>query len=211
MFCRKLVRDNKEIRGSDMEFESKVEFVSVPVSSSALIIVDMQNDFVHPDGKLYSSSARDIIQPIGKLLKKVRGSGARVIFTQDTHFPDDPIEFPIWGEHVVKGSWGWQIIEELKPSGDEIVIEKLRYDAFFGTPLEHILRIYDVKQLIIVGTVANICVLHTVSTARLHNFDVIVPIDAISALTDFDYTLSLRQMDFLYRVKLTKESLITFV
>ncbi|HOV32772.1 MAG TPA: isochorismatase family cysteine hydrolase [Candidatus Hydrogenedens sp.] len=194
-----------------MEFESKIESVSVPVESSALIIVDMQNDFVHPNGKLYSPNTKNIIQPIEKLLKRARDSGSRIIFTQDTHFPDDPIEFPIWGEHVVKGSWGWQIIEELKPLENEITIEKLRYDAFFGTPIEHILRIYNIKQLIIVGTVANICVLHTVSTARLHNFDVIVPIDAISALTDFDYNLSLRQMDFLYKVKLTKESLINFI
>jgi len=194
-----------------MEFESKIESVSILARASALIIVDMQNDFVHPDGKLYSSNARNIIQPIEKLFKKARDSGTRIIFTQDTHFSDDPIEFPIWGEHVIKGSWGWQIIDELKPLENEIIIEKLRYDAFFGTPLEHILTIYNIKHLIIVGTVANICVLHTVSSAKLHNFDVIVPIDTISALTDFDYALSLRQMDFLYKVKLTKEVLVNFM
>ncbi len=193
-----------------MNVEPNITSISVLSKNSALIIVDMQNDFVHPEGKLFSPNAQKIIQPIKQLLDEARESNTKVIFTQDTHFPDDPVEFPIWGEHVVKGSWGWQIIEELKPLEKDIIIEKLRYDAFFGTPLDHILKIYNIENLVVVGTVANICVLHTVSSARLHNYNVIVPVDAISALTDFDYSLSLRQMDFLYKVKFTKTELIRF-
>lgn len=193
-----------------MSTEYNLQHVYLSPTKSALIIVDMQNDFVHPDGKLFSANSRNIIQPIHSLLNKARQSGVKVIFTQDTHFQNDPVEFPIWGEHVIKGSWGWQIIDELKPEEDDIIIEKLRYDAFFGTPLEHILRILKIDQLVIVGTVANICVLHTVSSAVLCNFKVSVPIDAISALNEFDYSLTLRQMDFLYKVQLTKESLVYF-
>lgn len=193
-----------------MNSKSNHTEVIIPVNLSALIIVDMQNDFVHPEGKLFSPNAQSIIKPIGTLLENARKVGVKVIYTQDTHFLEDPVEFPIWGEHVVKGSWGWQIIDVLKPLEREIVIEKLRYDAFFGTPLDHILRIYNIRHLVIVGTVANICVLHTVSSARLHNYDVIVPVDAISALTETDYTFSLRQMDFLYKVKLTKIEYVKF-
>ncbi len=193
-----------------MNSESNPTEVIIPTNLSALIIVDMQNDFVHPEGKLFSPNAQSIIKPIRMLLENARKVGVKVIYTQDTHFPEDPVEFPIWGEHVVKGSWGWQIIDVLKPLEREIVIEKLRYDAFFGTPLDHILRIYNIKHLVIVGTVANICVLHTVSSARLHNYDVIVPIDAISAITETDYSFSIRQMDFLYKVKLTKIECVKF-
>ncbi len=193
-----------------MEIEPCIVNIDIPTPSSALIIIDMQNDFVHPDGKLFSPNAKKIIQPIKLLLEKARKSNIRVIYTQDTHFKDDPVEFPIWGEHVVKGSWGWQIIDELKHLNTEIIIEKLRYDAFFGTPLEHILNIYGIENIIVTGTVANICVLHTVSSARLRNYNVIVPVDAISALTEFDYSLSIRQMDFLYKVKFTKAELIRF-
>lgn len=178
--------------------------------STALIIVDMQNDFVHQDGVLFSQSSRSIIEPIKNLITKAREKNVRIIFTKDTHFQDDPIEFPIWGKHVVKGEWGWEIITELKPEHNDIIIEKLRYDAFFGTPLDHILRMYGIKNLVITGTVANICVLHTVSSARLNSYNVIVPVDAISALTDFDYQLSLRQMDFLYKVVLTREKFVIF-
>lgn len=193
-----------------MDFVIIPNEIIIPTNSSALIIVDMQNDFVHPEGKLFSPNSQNIIQPIKTLLENARQNKVKVIYTQDTHFHNDPVEFPIWGEHVVKGSWGWQIIDELKPLDREIIIEKLRYDAFFGTPLDHILRIYNIKNLLVVGTVANICVLHTVSSARLHNYDVIVPVDAISALTETDYSFSLRQMDFLYKVKLTKIEFVKF-
>jgi len=180
-----------------------VDKVVLPADKTAVVVVDMQNDFAHPNGRLYSPSSREIIPRIAKLLAKAREKRVRVVYTQDTHYPDDPVEFPIWGPHVVKGSWGWQIVDELKPGEGDIVIEKMRYDAFFGTPLDHILRMYGVRHLVVTGTVANICVLHTVASARLRLYDVVVPIDAIAALNEFDYAAALRQMDFLYKVTLT--------
>lgn len=185
--------------------------VSLPASKSAVVVVDMQNDFAHPNGKLYAPSAREIIPRIAALLERARSRGVRIIYTQDTHYEDDPVEFPIWGPHVVKGTWGWEIVEELKPRRGDVVIEKMRYDAFFGTPMDHVLRMYGVKHLVVVGTVANICVLHTVASARLRLYDVVVPIDAVAALNEFDYVAALRQMDYLYRVALTKTEGVEFV
>lgn len=177
--------------------------VSFPSRSTAVLVVDMQNDFAHPNGKLYSPSSGEIIPRIARLLERARRSGVRIIYTQDTHPPDDPVEFPIWGPHVVKGSWGWQIVDQLKPTEGDIVVEKMRYDPFFGTPLDHILRMYGISNLVVVGTVANICVLHAVAGARLRLYNVAVPIDGIAALNDFDYVAALRQMDYLYKAVLT--------
>ncbi|MEM1599014.1 MAG: isochorismatase family cysteine hydrolase [Pyrobaculum sp.] len=187
-----------------------VDKVSLPSRKTALIVVDMQNDFAHPNGKLYSPTSREIIPRIKSLVQKARAKGVRVIYTQDTHYPDDPVEFPIWGPHVVKGTWGWQIVDELKPSEGDIVVEKMRYDAFFGTPMDHILRMYGVQHLVVTGTVANICVLHTVASARLRLYDVVVPVDAVAALNEFDYAAALRQMDYLYKVTLTTAEGVDF-
>ena len=187
-----------------------VDKVSLPSRKTALIVVDMQNDFAHPNGKLYSPTSREIIPRIKSLVPKARAKGVRVIYTQDTHYPDDPVEFPIWGPHVVKGTWGWQIVDELKPSEGDIVVEKMRYDAFFGTPMDHILRMYGVQHLVVTGTVANICVLHTVASARLRLYDVVVPVDAVAALNEFDYAAALRQMDYLYKVTLTTAEGVDF-
>ena len=188
----------------------KREPIEFPSKETALIIVDMQNDFVKPEGKLFVPTAPQIVPVIKELLEKARKAGVLRIFTQDTHYPEDP-EFKIWGEHVLKGSWGWEIIDELKPKiPEEIVVEKMRYDGFFGTSLDHILRVYGIKNLVVVGTVANICVLHTVASAAMNLYKVIVPIDGISALTESDKHLTLRQIDFLYKGVLTEAKYVVF-
>ncbi|MEN3045476.1 MAG: isochorismatase family cysteine hydrolase [Candidatus Hydrothermales bacterium] len=176
---------------------------------SALIIVDMQNDFVDEKGALFVPDAKETVPVIKNLINKARKSGVKIFFTQDYHEEED-IEFPIWGKHAVKDSWGSDIIDEIKPQRGDFVIRKLRYDAFFGTPLDHLLRINNIKNLVIVGTVANICVLHTAGSAALHGYKIVIPKDAISAVNEFDYYASLRQISFLYKGIITEEKEISF-
>lgn len=175
-----------------------VERVDLPARETAVIVVDMQNDFVNPKGRLFVPTAPKTVEPIKRLLEKARSAGARVFYTQDTHYDDDP-EYRIWGEHVRYGTWGWQIVDELKPQPGDIVVMKTRYDGFYGTPLDDLLRVYGIKNTVIVGTVANICVLHTAASAALRWYRVVIPIDGISALTDFDLHATLRQVNWLYK------------
>ena len=88
--------------------------VPVEVRTTALIVVDMQNDFVKPGGALVVESAAGTVPAIQRLLTLARTRKMRVFYTQDTHQEGDP-EFPIWGRHVLEGTWGWQIVEELAP------------------------------------------------------------------------------------------------
>ena len=166
--------------------------VRVDPSRTALIIGDMQNDFVKEGGTLVVPSAEGTIPTIRNLLDLARESGMRLVFIQDTHRDGDP-EWEIWGEHCREGSWGWQVVDELAPREDEVTIRKPRYDAFYGTQLEHMLRVWGVDTLVICGTVANICVHYTASSAAMRWFNVIVPKDCISSFTDFDMEASLSQ------------------
>jgi nicotinamidase-related amidase len=177
--------------------------VQVDPATTALVVVDMQNDFVDPRGSLCVAGAQATVPVIARLVERARGAGMLVVFTQDWHAPDDP-EFALWGPHAVAGTWGAEVVPELAPHPSDLVIRKLRYDAFYGTPLEHELRRRRVETLIITGTVSNICVLHTAGSAALRWFRVIVPVDAISALTEFDQQAALRQIEFLYRGTLTR-------
>ena len=181
--------------------------VSVDPRTTALIIVDMQNDFVKPGGALVVETAAATIPAIQRLLALARAKGMKVFFTQDTHEEGD-IEFPIWGPHVLRGTWGWQIVDELAPRPGERVIEKLRYDGFFGTPLDHELRLAAIQNVIVCGTVANICVLHTAGSAALRGYRVVLLIDAISAITPFDQQAAIRQVHFLYRGVITTSEAI---
>jgi nicotinamidase-related amidase len=166
--------------------------VRVDPSRTALIIGDMQNDFVKEGGKLVVPSAEGTVPAIRRLLDLARDSGLRVVFIQDTHRDGDP-EWEIWGEHCREESWGWQVVDELAPREDEATVRKPRYDAFYGTQLDHLLHLWGVDTLIICGTVANICVHYTASSAAMRWFNVIVPGDCISSFNDFDMEASLSQ------------------
>jgi nicotinamidase-related amidase len=181
--------------------------VRVDPRKTALVVVDMQNDFVKEGGTLVVPDAEATIPKMQGLLDLARGSGMKVVFTQDTHTDGDP-EWEIWPEHVREGSWGWEIVEELAPREDELVIRKVRYDAFYGTHLDHYLRVWDVDTLVICGTVANICVHYTAASAALRWFGVVVPRDATSALDPFDLEASLRQTSFLFAGKITESESI---
>jgi nicotinamidase-related amidase len=176
--------------------------VRVDPSRAALVVVDMQNDFVTEGGSLVVPDAESTIPAIGTLLELARAYGMRVVFTQDTHRDGDP-EWRIWPEHAREDSWGWQIVEALAPREDETVIRKVRYDGFYGTPLDHLLRLWGVSTLVICGTVANICVHYTAASAALRWYDVVIPRDAVSALDPFDLESSLRQTAFLFAGRIT--------
>lgn len=185
-----------------LEFKNKVELDS---KKSALIVVDMQNDFVKEGGSLLVPSAKETISNIKMLVKRARKSKANVVYTQDTHYKGDK-EWAIWPEHCRKGTIGWQIIDELKPQNNELVFEKNRYDGFYGTNLDHCLNhVWSIENLVIVGTVSSICVLHTAASAGLRWYNIVVPADGISALTDFDQAMTLRQVSTLYTGSIIKK------
>jgi nicotinamidase-related amidase len=183
------------------EYEVQAE-VRVDPARTALVVVDMQNDFVREGGSLLVPDAEATIPVITALLKHARAHGMRVVYSQDTHRDGDP-EWRIWPEHAREGSWGWEIIDELTPAGDDVVLRKPRYDAFYGTPLDHMLRVWGVDTLVICGTVANICVHYTAASAALRWYEVVIPRDAISALDPFDLESSLRQTAFLFAGRIT--------
>jgi nicotinamidase-related amidase len=183
------------------EYEVQAD-VRVDPARTALVVVDMQNDFVHQGGGMLIPEAKATIPAIRALVELARAHGMRVVYSQDTHREGDP-EWQIWPEHAREGSWGWEIVEELAPMRDDVILRKLRYDAFYGTPLDHLLRLWNVDTLVICGTVANIGVHYTAASAALRWYEVVIPRDAISALDAFDLESSLRQTAFLFAGRIT--------
>ena len=171
-------------------------------ASTALVIIDMQNDFVRDEGTLQVKAATATVAAISRLLDLARDSGMRVVFSQDTHDPGDP-EFEIWPEHALRGTWGWEMIDELAPRNGELVVQKVRYDAFYGTELDHMLRLWGVNTILLCGTVANICVHYTAASAALRWYDVVIAKDAVSAVQPCDLEFSLRQTSWLFQGKIT--------
>jgi nicotinamidase-related amidase len=176
--------------------------VGVDPAKTALLVIDMQNDLVKRRGSLLVPDAEATLPAIKRLLELARLRSMRVIYSQDTHRPGDP-EWEIWPEHCREGSWGWQIVAELAPDADDTVLRKVRYDAFYGTPLDHLLRLWGVETLVICGALANVSVQFTAASAALRGYAVVIPRDAIAALEPFDLEASLRQTAFAFAGRLT--------
>ena len=186
----------------EIPFKATVE---LPAHESAVVVVDMQNDFVKPNGTLVVPTAIETVVALQQLLATARSQGVPVAYTQDTHLEGDK-EWAIWPEHCRRGTWGWEIINELAPHADDLVVQKCRYDGFYDTALDHYLsRVWNVKHLVIVGTIASICVLHTAASAGLRWFHVVTPADGVSALNDFDQALALRQISWLYAGQVVRQ------
>ena len=162
----------------------------------------MQHDFVTEGGSLVVPDAEATVPVIAELIERFRAARAHVVFTQDTHDEGDP-EWEHWPEHTRQGTWGWEIVAALAPRPDELVLRKPRYDAFYGTPLDHHLRLWGIRTLVLCGTVANICVHYTAASAALRWYGVVIPRDATSALDPFDLAASLRQTAFLFGGRIT--------
>jgi nicotinamidase-related amidase len=191
----------QKVEVPELNFKNKIELDS---KRSAVIVVDMQNDFVKEGGSLLVPAAKETISNISKLIERARKKKVNVLFTQDTHYDGDK-EWTIWPEHCRKGTNGWQIIDELKPKEGELVFEKNRYDGFYGTNLEHyLMHVWNIENLVIVGTVSSICVLHTAASAGLRWYNIVIPANGISSLTDFDQAMTLRQVSTLYTGTIVK-------
>lgn len=192
---------NKKVEVPEINYKKQI---NLPSKKTVLIIIDMQNDFVKDGGKLIVPSAAETIPNIRRLIHSAISAGVRIVYTQDTHFKGDK-EWKIWPKHCEKDSWGWNIIDELKPRNRDFVFQKNRYDGFYGTNLDHYLsKVWKIENLIIVGTVSNICIAHTAASAGLRWYNIIIPANGISALTEFDQALTLRQVTSLYAGSIVK-------
>lgn len=173
-------------------------------NTTAIVVVDMQNDFVHEDGALYAPNSGAAIDPVADLVVDARGAGAEVIYTRDVH-PEDQFEdahyydeFEQWGEHVVQGTWGAEIVDPLTPNDGDYIVEKRTYDAFHETGLDGYLTEQGIDNLLICGTLANVCVLHTASSAGLRDYRPVLVEDAVGYIEEDHKNYALRHADWLF-------------
>src|SRR6056297_4316650 len=173
-------------------------------ATTAVVVVDMQNGFCAPDGSLYAPGSEAAIDPVADLVDRAHEANAPVIYTRDVHPPDQfddahyYDEFDRWGEHVLEGSWEAELVDELDVCEDDLVVEKHTYDAFHETQLDGWLSARGIKDLLICGTLANVCVLHTASSAGLRDSRPILVEDAIGFIEEAHHEYALDHADWLF-------------
>lgn len=152
----------------------------------ALIVVDVQNGFTR-QGALASPRCLDAIDRIRKIVEEERAAGAHLIFTADTHTPDDP-EFEMFPPHCIEGTEENEIVDELRPFLEgATLIRKRRYSAFHGTPLDRTLASLRPELVTVVGVCTDICVLHTVADLRNRDYPVVVRRDGVETFDSPDH------------------------
>ena len=165
---------------------------NIDPAKTAMIVVDMQNDFVASGAPIEVSAARAMVPKLAEALKICRDAGIWVIYTAHVHRRDgcdmglfDDLHPVIANrDALVDGTPGVDIYTELAPGPGEHVIKKHRYSAFFGTDLDIILREWGVDTVIISGTTTENCCHATARDAMFRNYRVVFLSDATAT---FDY------------------------
>jgi nicotinamidase-related amidase len=180
--------------------EARPQRLTLDLARTALIIVDMQNDFCHADGWLASigvdvAAARGPIEPLQRALPPLRSAGTAVVWLNWGNRPDQA-NLPPGVLHVYNpdgssngigrpvrpggsptlqaGSWSAAIVDELKPAPGDVCVDKYRMSGFFDTPLDSILRNLAVSTLLFAGVNSDQCVLATLTDAACVGYDVVL-------------------------------------
>ncbi len=178
--------------------------------STAVLVVDMLNDFLKPGGKMVLDGSHVLFKPIRKLLQKARSVKIPVIYLNDSHRPGlkEDREFKKRAEHCIEGTWGAQVVDELKPRDGDIIVPKRRFSGFFETDLDLTLKDLQIDTVIVMGVVTNICVRSTIHDAFFRGYKVIVPKDCVMATGEREQESSLYDIETHFGDVTTSEKVV---
>lgn len=165
------------------------------ISRTALLTIDLQNDFIHPEGAYgrAGQSAKSIAalpERIAPLVRAIQAGGGRYFSAQFTLVPDKDGE-PLIAPHLKElrpflgkgdfapGSFGHTLVDRLQPA--DFVVEKVAYSAFYQTRLEYLMRAVGIDHLIVGGIVTNGGVASTLRDAHLRNIETVMLTDGCAA------------------------------
>jgi nicotinamidase-related amidase len=163
-------------------------------STTALLVIDMLNDFVTRGAPLYVPRAARIVPHIKRRISRARREGIPIIYVCDKHRKDDP-EFRMWPAHAVNGTPGSEIIDDLRPRSKDYIIDKTTYSSFYRSKLEKLLKKLGTKKIVITGVCTEICVLYTAVDAFMRGYQVVVPENCVAGLSEADHRFALRQIN----------------
>ncbi len=185
--------------------KARPQDVEIDLARTAVIVVDMQNAYAKKGGMLDlgvgidESRTNPVIAANQRLLSAARAAGVQVFYLQFGYKPDlsdagGPLSPNIRKQMairlikerpadrdklIIEGTWGWEIIDELKPEPGDLVVKKARYSGFAGTTLENQLNGLDIRHILFTGVATNVCVESTAREAFFREFWPILIDDAM--------------------------------
>jgi len=159
-------------------------------TTSALVVVDLANDFVYAGGVIadaggpaYQERAQAILPALRRLIEGARAAGVLVVYATDAHTPADT-ELTKWPPHAMQGTQWAEIVPELAPQPGDLVLGKTTYSPFVSTSIDDELRRRGITRLYVTGLHTDCCARHTSGDAFQRGYDLVWVTDALQAFTD---------------------------
>jgi len=175
------------------EQRSPEQPLALDPNRTAVIVVDMVNEFFEPGGKMVLEGGTTLYTPVNALLDAAHQVHLPVLYTNQWLRPDDAL-FKKRIPHCLMDTWGAQLVDALHRAPNDIVVPKRRYSAFFGTDLDLHLRERHIAIVLVIGVVTNICVRSTVHDAFFLGYEVVVPVECVAATSPQAQATSLYDM-----------------
>ncbi len=181
------------------------------MTDTAILVIDMLNDFVHDGGSLVVPKAKDLIPNQRQILEFARERDMLIVYLTDSHLPDDP-EFEMWPTHAVQGTDGARVIDELSPQEGDRVIPKRKYSGFYETDLDSTLREKHIERVILIGVLTDICVMYTSADASARGYQVYIVDDATGSSSEKNHKFAIEHIKSVHgAVVLSTPELITML
>jgi len=197
--------------------ERNMKKIEVDPKETALLVIDLQKGFVSEGAFCEVPAARKMLPRLQRLIDVCKRQSMPVIYTRMSHQYMRSTVYPdLWPDHfkpdgtpiLVPGSKEFELIDELKIEGGDILLDKDRYSAFFGTPLDLILKERGVKTLIVTGLASNVCCESTVRDAFFLSYRVIFVDDLNVTLNDEMHRWAVENIRLVFGYVLSSDELI---
>jgi ureidoacrylate peracid hydrolase len=182
---------------------------------TALVVIDMQNDFIADEGLIARegrdvSGAKEMAEHLPKLIKTARAAGVFVVFVRNVYTSEQNFYLSdVWLEQAARkraggytripvcaaGSWGGDFYGDVRPEPNDPIVTKHRYSAFYNTDLDTILRANGIRTVVFTGVVTNVCVETSAREAFVRDYYVVVASDGTAAYVQADHDMTLTNID----------------
>ncbi len=177
---------------------------------TALLLIDVINDFEFPRGDELFQQAIKIAPNIARLKKRARAAGVPAIYVND-NFRRWQSKFDDIVQHCLRDAVrGRPFVQQLIPAEDDYFVLKPKHSGFYQTPLEILLKHLGTNRLILTGVSTNSCVLFTANDAYMRDLELVVPSDCVAACNCNEHNFAMNQMGSMLKADLSRSDEVAF-
>ncbi|MFQ6060697.1 MAG: isochorismatase family protein [Thermoplasmata archaeon] len=190
--------------------QDRRRFFPLDLSSSALLVIDMQDFFLDEGSHAYIPSSKSIVPNVQALIRAFRRKGMIIVFSRHAHKENEDLGMmgKWWSDPMMESDPLTRLSQDMPIEDGDIVIRKTRYSMFHGTDLAQILKRNEVNKVVITGVTTHLCCESTARAAFMLDFEVYLVIDGTATWEEEMHLASLRTSSHGFSVLVTTEEVL---